>query len=72
MAQKTYNGVTVDVNEEGYFTNPSQWTKEIAVEIANDLQPGDMLITLGAGDVTKLGSVVLEELKKREGVLLED
>jgi dissimilatory sulfite reductase related protein len=36
MAQKTYNGVTVDVNEEGYFTNPSQWTKEIAVEIAKE------------------------------------
>lgn len=36
MAQKTYAGVTVDVNEEGYFTDPSQWTKEIAVEIAKD------------------------------------
>ena len=36
MAQKIYNGVTVDVNEEGYFTNPSQWTKEIAVEIAKE------------------------------------
>ena len=36
MAQKTYAGVTVDVNEEGYFTNPSQWTKEIAVEIAKE------------------------------------
>ena len=34
MAQKTYAGVTVDVNDEGYFTNPSQWTKEIAIEIA--------------------------------------
>jgi tRNA 2-thiouridine synthesizing protein E len=38
MAQKTYAGVTVDVNEEGYFTNPSQWTKEIAVEIAKELE----------------------------------
>lgn len=37
MAQKTYNGVTVDVNEEGYFTNPSQWTKEIALEIAKEM-----------------------------------
>jgi len=37
MAQKNYNGVTVDVNEEGYFTNPSQWTKEIAEEIAKEL-----------------------------------
>ena len=36
MAQKTYAGVTVDVNEEGYFTNPSQWTKEIAAEIAKE------------------------------------
>lgn len=37
MAQKTYNGITVDVNEEGYFTNPSQWTREIAVEIAREV-----------------------------------
>ena len=37
MAQKTYAGVTVDVNEEGYFTNPSQWTKEIAVAKEVDL-----------------------------------
>jgi dissimilatory sulfite reductase related protein len=36
MAQKTYAGVTVDVNEEGYFTNPSQWTKEIGAEIAKE------------------------------------
>ena len=36
MALKTINGVTVDVNEEGYFTNPSQWNKEIAVEIAKE------------------------------------
>jgi len=36
MAQKTYAGVTVDVNDEGYFTNPSQWTKEIGVEIAKE------------------------------------
>lgn len=36
MAQKTYSGITVDVNEEGYFTTPSQWTKEIASEIAKE------------------------------------
>jgi len=36
MAQKTYAGVTVDVNDEGYFTNSAQWTKEIAVEIAKE------------------------------------
>jgi dissimilatory sulfite reductase related protein len=36
MAQKTYAGVTVDVTEEGYMTNPSQWTKEIATAIAQE------------------------------------
>ena len=36
MAQKIIAGVTVDVNEEGYFTNPAQWTKEIAKEIAKE------------------------------------
>ncbi|MBI5010513.1 MAG: TusE/DsrC/DsvC family sulfur relay protein [Bacteroidia bacterium] len=36
MAQKTYAGITVDVNEEGYFTTPSQWTKEIGREIAKE------------------------------------
>ncbi|OQX76942.1 MAG: sulfur relay protein DsrC [Bacteroidetes bacterium 4484_249] len=36
MAQKNYAGVSVDVNDEGYFTDPSQWTKEIAVEIAKE------------------------------------
>ena len=36
MAQKSYAGVTVDVNDEGYFNNPSQWTKEIAAAIAKE------------------------------------
>jgi tRNA 2-thiouridine synthesizing protein E len=36
MTQKVIAGVTVDVTDEGYFTNPSQWTKEIAAEIAKE------------------------------------
>ena len=36
MAQKIFAGVTVDVNEEGYFTNPAQWTREMAAEIAKE------------------------------------
>ncbi|MEI7661855.1 MAG: TusE/DsrC/DsvC family sulfur relay protein [Bacteroidota bacterium] len=36
MAQKIFAGVPVDVNEEGYFTNPAQWNKEIAIEIAQE------------------------------------
>ncbi|MEI6348320.1 MAG: TusE/DsrC/DsvC family sulfur relay protein [Bacteroidota bacterium] len=38
MAQKTYAGIPVDVTEEGYLTNASQWTKEIAVEIAKETE----------------------------------
>ncbi|MFV9509720.1 TusE/DsrC/DsvC family sulfur relay protein [Tepidibacillus sp. LV47] len=37
MAEKVIAGYTVDVNEEGYLTNPAQWNKEIAVEIAKEL-----------------------------------
>jgi len=34
MATKSYAGVNVEVNDEGYMTDSSQWTKEIATEIA--------------------------------------
>jgi len=56
MAQKTYAGVTVDVNEEGYFTNPAQWTKEIAVEIAKELSL----------ELTGQHFAIIEFLRKRQ------
>ena len=34
MATKNFAGVNVDVNEEGYMTDSSQWTKEVAAAIA--------------------------------------
>ncbi|MBT3303162.1 MAG: TusE/DsrC/DsvC family sulfur relay protein [Bacteroidetes bacterium] len=36
MATKTIAGVAVEVTEEGYLVNPSEWTKEIAAEIAKE------------------------------------
>ena len=36
MASKTIAGKTVQVNEEGFMTNPAEWTKEIAVDIAKE------------------------------------
>jgi TusE/DsrC/DsvC family sulfur relay protein len=36
MSTATYAGVTVDVNDEGFFERPEQWTREIAAEIARD------------------------------------
>jgi tRNA 2-thiouridine synthesizing protein E len=34
MATKTLAGVSVDVNDEGYMTDSSQWNKEVATAIA--------------------------------------
>ena len=36
MATKTYAGQTVEVNDEGYLVDASQWNKEIAAEIAKE------------------------------------
>ena len=36
MATKTYAGQTVEVNDEGYMVDASQWNKEIAAEIAKE------------------------------------
>jgi tRNA 2-thiouridine synthesizing protein E len=36
LATKTIAGKHVAVNEEGYLTDSSQWTKEIAAEIAKE------------------------------------
>jgi UDP-N-acetylmuramate--alanine ligase len=40
--------------------------ESIAAEVARDLKSGDMVITLGAGDVTNLGPEMLGELRKLE------
>jgi dissimilatory sulfite reductase related protein len=34
MATRVLAGKTVDVNEEGFMTNPNEWNKDIAVELA--------------------------------------
>ena len=36
MAQKVFAGISVDVNDEGYMTDRSQWTKDVAKEIAKE------------------------------------
>jgi len=36
MATQSYAGVNVEVSEEGYLTDPSQWNKDIALEIAKE------------------------------------
>jgi TusE/DsrC/DsvC family sulfur relay protein len=34
MSTATYAGVPVEVNDEGFFVDPTQWTRDIAVELA--------------------------------------
>ena len=34
--EKTYAGINVDCNEEGYLTNFGQWNKEVGFEIAKE------------------------------------
>ena len=36
MPTRTIAGKTVQVNDEGFMTNPSEWTKEIAAELAKE------------------------------------
>jgi tRNA 2-thiouridine synthesizing protein E len=34
MSTTTVAGIPVEVNEEGFFVHPEQWTREIAIELA--------------------------------------
>lgn len=36
MATKAIAGQVVQVNEEGFMTNPNEWSKDIAVEMAKE------------------------------------
>jgi tRNA 2-thiouridine synthesizing protein E len=36
MTTKTIAGKAVQVNDEGFMTNPSEWTRDIAVEVAKE------------------------------------
>ncbi len=34
MSTATYAGTPVELNDEGFFVDPTQWTKDMAVEMA--------------------------------------
>jgi len=56
MPKETIAGKTVDVTEEGYLTDPSQWTREIAAEIAKKE---------GIGELTEGHWKIIEYLQSR-------
>ena len=34
--EKTIAGNTIDLNDDGYMTDPSQWNREVASELAKE------------------------------------
>lgn len=36
MAEKTLAGKTIEVTDEGYLVNPVDWSKEVAVQLAEE------------------------------------
>jgi dissimilatory sulfite reductase related protein len=38
MSEKTVGGKTVSVNEEGYFTDPSQWSEDMVAELGKEME----------------------------------
>lgn len=36
MADKTFGGVTVTVDDDGFLTDPNQWTREVAEGLAKE------------------------------------
>ena len=42
MASKDCAGVAIDVNDEGFLTDHTQWTKEIAETIAQEEEIGEL------------------------------
>lgn len=44
MGTKTIAGKTVQVNDEGFMTNPSEWSKEIAGELAEEEGIADLTL----------------------------
>ena len=44
--------------------------KELVARLAGLVEAGDLVVTMGAGDVTAVGSGLLEVLRRREGALV--
>jgi tRNA 2-thiouridine synthesizing protein E len=79
MAIKKFNGADVDVNEEGYLTDPSQWSREIAAEIAREEGITDLsdahwqVIDFLQKDFRENGSLPsLRRMKKVGGIQTKD
>jgi len=62
-AESLCDGIRLRGHKKALYTPDREKIPQL---IAESLQSGDMLLTLGAGDVTKMGPLILEYLKTRK------
>lgn len=75
MTEKVIAGYTVNVTEEGYLVDASQWNKEIAGEIAKELEIEELteghwkIIEFLQKDVKEKGKIpTIRRIKKVGGI----
>ena len=79
MPAVEYNGVTVEVNEEGFLTDSSQWTPEVAEALASEVGIAELtdqhwkVITFCREDAANQGTPPgLRRISKLSGVNMKD
>ena len=79
MPAVDYNGVTVEVNEEGFLTDSSQWTPEVAEALAQEVGIDELsdqhwkVITFCREDAAKQGTPPgLRRISKLSGVNMKE
>jgi tRNA 2-thiouridine synthesizing protein E len=79
MATKTYAGKSIEVTDEGFLTNPDDWTEEIAAEIARDIGVGELtethwkVINFMRSDFKEKGQIpTIRRIKNAGGVPTKD
>ena len=79
MSTATYGNFTVDVDTDGYMTDPEQWNREIGTAIASEMEVGDLngshwkVIDFCRMDTQKTGKVPgLRRITKQTGVNMKE
>src|SRR5262249_38331092 len=69
LAQTIQSHTTQAMSEPRCSVSYVRSFEEAARQITATAEPGDMVLTLGAGNVSQLGPIVLEQLKKKQAAL---
>ena len=78
MSTATYGNHTVDIDKEGFMTDPSQWNKEVAEAIAKEVgieltEPHWTVIDFCRADFSAKGAVPgLRRIAKETGVKMKE